>query len=126
MCKRAPYINKTQEVAVRDVPSGSLADVKIKRSSRILSSQTAFSVAVSTRFPDWSNSLTLATPVQSGFTESVPTAVDSVTVPFKLPVTVPLRFPGRVQSHQANSRPGSDADKGSAVRDPIVPGGAGK
>src|SRR5215472_13981987 len=79
--------------AARDVPSGSLADVKIKRSSRILSSHTALSVAVRSRFPDWSNSLMLATPVQSGFTEYVPEAVDSVTVPFKLAVTVPVRFP---------------------------------
>src|SRR5215469_5940952 len=79
--------------AVRDVPSGSLADVKIKRSSRILSSQTALSVAVRSRFPDGSNSLKVATPVQSGFTVYVPEAVDSVTVPFKLAVTVPVRFP---------------------------------
>src|SRR5215469_12942327 len=79
--------------AARGVPSGSLADVKIKRSSRILSSQTALSVAVSSRLPDGSNSLMLATPVQSGFTEIVPEAVDSLTVPFKFAVTVPLRFP---------------------------------
>ena len=52
----------------RDVPFASVADVKIKTISRMLFTHTKSTVAVRIKFPDKSNSLKLAEPVQSRFT----------------------------------------------------------
>lgn len=58
---------------------------------------TRATVAVRAKFPDWSNSLKVVVPVQSGFTVYVPESMVFVTLPFKLAVTGPLTFPCRVQ-----------------------------
>src|SRR5215831_14445360 len=77
----------------RGLPS-STADVKIKRSSRILSSHTTSSVTVRSKLPDRSKMSKLPVPVQSGFTVTVPENVSFVTVPFKLDVALPfVAFP---------------------------------
>jgi hypothetical protein len=86
-----------------DVPSGSTTDVKRKRNSFMLSSHTNATVAVSSKFPDWSNSPKVLVPVQSRLTVYVPESVELLTPPFKLAVTEPLIFPAASSVNRAKA-----------------------
>ena len=69
----------------------------------MLSTHTKSTVAVIIKFPDWSNSLKLAVPVQSRFTVYVPERVEWVTLPFKLAVTGPPIFPAASSVNNASA-----------------------